>query len=126
MEDLLTDTWISISESNPDFEFTASPDDGKERFVLHFMGPTAIFDVHPQIETKVFHIYTTNHTVMVHNETEEMIKEVAVYNLLGQEIERLSVTGQSSLQFKIHENRGYYVVRVHTEQSIYTEKVFIN
>ena len=125
MEDLLTDTWISISESNPDFEFTASPDDGKERFVLHFMGPTAIFDVHPQKETKVVHIYTTNHTVMVHNETEEMIKEVVVYNLLGQEIERLSVTGQSSLQFKIHENSGYYVVRVHTDQSIYTEKVFI-
>jgi hypothetical protein len=126
MEDLQTGIWNSVSTSNPVVTFNGSPGDIKERFVLHFLGPTAIFEADAQQAFKAVEIFSANNTVYIRNASEQVIKEIVVYNLLGQEIDRHSVTGQSSLQFKIHENSGYYVVRVSTDQSIYTEKIFIN
>jgi len=125
MEDLQTGSWISISESNPDFEFTGSPDDDKERFVLHFMGPTDIFEADVQQALKTVQIFSAHNTVYIRNTSEQVIKEIVVYNLLGQEILTNAVPEKSLHQFVVQENSGYYVVRVRTDQSIYAEKVFI-
>jgi len=126
IEDLFTGDWISIPESNPSFTFTGSPNDGVERFILHFMGPTAINEFNRFEETKPVHIYSSNNKVYVRNKSEQRVKEIAVYNLPGQEIYRNAVPKQSLYQISLNENIGYYVVRVRTDQSIYSEKIFIN
>jgi hypothetical protein len=125
MEDLQTGDWISITETNPTYTCIASPGDDQERFLLHFMGPTAIFEEDVQQELKAVQIFSAHNTVYIRNASEQVIKEIVVYNLLGQEILRNAVPGQSLHQFVVHENSGYYVVRVRTDQSIYAEKVFI-
>jgi hypothetical protein len=125
MEDLQTGDWISITETNPTYTCIASPGDDQERFLLHFMGPTAIFEADVQQALKAVQIFSAHNTVYIRNASEQVIKEIVVYNLLGQEILRNAVPGQSLHQFVVHENSGYYVVRVRTDQSIYAEKVFI-
>ncbi len=124
MEDLQTGDWISITETNPTYTCIASPGDDQERFLLHFMGPTAIFEADVQQELEAVQIFSAHNTVYIRNASEQVIKEIVVYNLLGQEILRNAVPGQSLHQFVVHENSGYYVVRVRTDQS-YAEKVFI-
>jgi hypothetical protein len=126
IEDLYTGEWISIPESNPSFIFTGSPNDGVERFVLHFMGPTAVNEFNKFKETKPIHIYSSGNKVYVQNNSEQRVKEIAVYNLLGQEIYRNTVRKQSVYQITLNKDMGYYVVRVRTDQSIYSEKVFIH
>ncbi len=93
IEDLQTGIWNSVSETNPVVTFNGSPDDDKERFVLHFMGPTAISgNKCMQKEPKVVHIYSSNDKIYIRNTTNEIIKDVAVFNILGQEIYRNTAT----------------------------------
>lgn len=125
IEDVQTGDWISISETNPVFSFMGSPVDDKERFVLHFLGPTTIYETDTQKDPKAVQVYASANTVFVRNHSAEIIKEIRVYNLLGQEVEQMSVLRQELNRFSIKGNTGYYVVRVDTDQSIYTEKIFI-
>lgn len=125
IEDMQTGDWVSIPESNPTLTFTGASNDDNERFVLHFMGPTAIYEADTQKETKAVQVYSSGNTVYIRNHSAEIIKEMTVFNLLGQEIEQNPVPEQSINRFSIHENSGYYVVRVRTDQSVYAEKVFI-
>jgi len=62
--------WVSVND-NPDYTFTATPDDLEDRFVIHFFGPTGVDEF--GIENTV-NIYSYRQNAFVRNNTNEVIK----------------------------------------------------
>ncbi|PLW98564.1 MAG: hypothetical protein C0591_04190 [Marinilabiliales bacterium] len=115
---------IKITPENSTYTFFSSPDLLADRFVVHFNAsflPNAIGEV----EDKLINIYAVHNELYILNESTETIKEVAVFNILGQEISRAQVPEQSTYKFNLYEPAGYYIARVLTNKNVYSEKIFI-
>ncbi len=118
---LLGGDWISVN-NNPDYVFTATPDDAEDRFVIHFFGPTDI----SEYGIDDIDIYSYRQHALVKNNTGEHIKNISIYTLSG---ELLVSADKAELQlnkFWVSDELGYFVVRVITDSKVYTEKVFIS
>ncbi len=115
---------IKISEDNSIYTFFGSPNLQADRFNIHFNAsflPNAI----EEFEEKLIKVYSANSDLYIINNSKEIVKEVSVYNIMGQEISRTDVPEQNNYKIKIYGATAYYVVRIHTNKNIYTEKVFI-
>jgi len=126
LEDLLNDSyWYSISEANTTYTFTASPDDAKHRFNIHFFGPTSVQDPITGDENGLIKIYSSKEYAYIVNKSDELIKEIAIYNMMGEQILRKKVPAQQTSKFYVSDRIGYYVVRVLTDKQLHTGKVLI-
>jgi len=126
VEDLLTGAdWINISESDVVFSFSASPGQEKHRFNIHFFGPTAIDDPTIGNDDDLLRIFSSKEYAYVVNTSDERIKEVVIYDLMGQRVLRKAVPNQNALKFYVSGQTGYYVVRVLTDKKVHTEKILI-
>ena len=115
-----------ITEDNHIYSFTASPDDAHDRFIIHFFGPSYLPNsVGDNNNPEKLRIYSFNNSIYLLNNSNEELKEVAVYNLLGQEVLRSNIASQEINQFELNAPTGYYAVRVVTDQNAYSDKVFI-
>jgi len=124
LEDKQTgDDWISIND-NPDYTFTATPDDLEDRFVIHFFGPTGVneFSVDKTVD-----IFSYRQNAFVRNNTNEVIKTVNIYTLAGELLQTNKPDNIIKLNsYWVSDNVGYFVVRVITDKNVYTGKVFIS
>ena len=112
--------WISINY-NPDYYFTATPQDPIDRFVIHFFGPTSI----DELNNNAIKIYSDINYAYIINKGNERIKEIQVYDLLGNLIIHKTKPDNSFIKLYVNEVKAYYIVKVITDKHIYTEKVFI-
>ncbi|MEA3478843.1 MAG: T9SS type A sorting domain-containing protein [Bacteroidota bacterium] len=119
LEDLRDNVIIDLKEKET-YEFTASPADAADRFVIHFSGPFAVNDI-PEIED--LHIWAFDKNIYVNNESNHN-GEIVIYNVMGQEILRQGLEGNLN-QIGLDSQAGYYIVKVITDQQLQTEKVFI-
>ena len=119
---LIGGDWISIND-NPDYTFTATPDDAEDRFVIHFFGPTGVDE--NNIE-KTVEIYSNRQYAYVRNHSNELIKKVGIYTLSGALLHDIETADLDKQKFWVSDILGYYVVRVITENNVYTQKVFIS
>ncbi len=115
------DIWFPIS-TNPVYSFQATPDDLADRFVVHFFGPTGIDETYdPGIN-----IFSYEHNAYVTTNGTEMIKDITVYDLSGRIAAKAEISvGQQQYKLYVNDRKNYYVVRVTTDKSVFTEKVFI-
>ncbi|MFA5417758.1 MAG: T9SS type A sorting domain-containing protein [Bacteroidales bacterium] len=113
--------WISVN-NQPEYHFTGSPDDAADRFILHFFGPTGT----DEITKPTVDLYSFGQYAYVRNNTDETILEVRVYSLSGSLVRMMKTTDQKFLKLYVGDQMAYYVIRVVTDQQVYTEKIFIN
>ncbi|PJB58648.1 MAG: hypothetical protein CO098_07535, partial [Bacteroidetes bacterium CG_4_9_14_3_um_filter_41_19] len=71
-------------------------------------------------------IYSSGQHAYVRNNTDESIREVRVYSLSGSLVRNLKTTDQKFMKLWVGDQMAYYVIRVVTDQQVYTEKIFIN
>ncbi|MCB2208372.1 MAG: T9SS type A sorting domain-containing protein [Bacteroidetes bacterium] len=117
---------VKIAEDHHMYSFTASPDDAHDRFVIHFFGPSYLPNaVDENSAADKVKIYSSGNSVYILNNSNEEIKEMSVYNMLGQEILRSKVPIQELNKIDVNMTTGYYAVRVLTDKNVYSEKVFI-
>lgn len=126
LEDLkLGGDWHNLM-TNPVYEFTGTPSDLQERFILHFFGPTGIDD-DPLAEVSAVQIYGWGQDAYIVNRGSETIKEYIAYDMMGREIHRGSLPNSTVNKVQIGDVSAYYVVKVITKEGkIYTDKVYIN
>jgi len=126
LEDLTAGAdWVNISEGDYTYLFTASPGDVKHRFNIHFFGPTSVPDPISGEDGRIL-IYSAKNEAYVVNKSDETIKEVAIFDMLGQEILRTDVPAQlSTHKFHLSDRTAYYVVRVLTDKQVHTGKILI-
>jgi hypothetical protein len=125
LEDLQTEIWYSISPGHNQYLFAASPSDVKHRFNIHFFGPTSIFEDQTNIDDKNIKIYAFGNHAYVLNNSNETINNVAIHNLMGQNIYNGKLPQQTLNKIFVSGQTGYYVVSVETNKNIYSEKVLI-
>ena len=122
LEDIQTgDEWVYLND-NPVYTFDAAEYQGSDRFILHFFGPTGID------ENKVddIQIYSYERNAFVKNNGNEKIKIVYVFNMASELMMKLRVPENQKLnRFFVSDQRGYYIIKVITNENVYTEKVLI-
>lgn len=114
--------WISVND-NPDYTFTATPDDAEDRFIIHFFGPTGVDELNVE---KSVEIYSHRQFAYIRNHTSENIKKVGIYTLSGALLQDIETADLDKQKFWVSDILGYYVVRVITDENVYTQKVFIS
>ena len=119
---LIGGDWVSVND-NPDYTFTATPEDDEDRFVIHFFGPTGVDEF--GIENTV-NIYGYRQNAFVRNNTNEDIKEVRIYTLSGELLRQIDTVNNKLSKYWVSDKLGYYVVHVITNKNVYTNKVFIS
>jgi hypothetical protein len=118
LEDLLLGTTQDL-RLNPSYTFAASIGDNANRFVLHFATATGINENNGGNTS----IYAYDNTIYVN--TTEQVKEINIYNMLGQVITSVAGNGKSLNTIKVDKATAYYVVKVTTDKGVRTEKVFV-
>jgi len=122
LEDLQTNTIVNMKSLSV-FKFAATPDDNPNRFLLHF----GYHETPPIVSgnsSEDFMVYSYNKTIVI-NAVEQFSGEVKVYDILGREILSDRVNEIFYQEYQVNKQSGYYVVKVHNEGNIFTEKVFI-
>ncbi|MEI6696872.1 MAG: T9SS type A sorting domain-containing protein [Bacteroidota bacterium] len=119
LEDILSGT-IQDLRQNPVYAFSASANENANRFVLHFaLAPNSINEL-PINNTS---IYAFDKTIYVNSN--DKVKEISIYNMLGQLITSKICNGSAFNSISINKASAFYMVRVITDKTTYSEKVFI-
>ena len=120
LEDVLLNTTQDL-RLNPVYNFTASLGNNSGRFILHFANPT--YGVN-ELTKKNVSIYSYDKDVYIN--TNDNVKEISIYNIIGQEILKKSGLNKQTLyKLTVDNATGNYIVKVLTDKGVYTEKVFI-
>ncbi len=122
--DGITPGWTYIPEDGFQYVFNGSPDDTHDRFAIHFFGPTST----PENETNPANslkIYASGMYAYVLNNTDETIRRVTIFDLMGKIVYSGTLPKQILSKLYVSDITGYYIVRVETDRNIYTQKVLI-
>jgi hypothetical protein len=118
IEDLLAGMSQDL-KSNPVYTFTAATGQPEHRFNLHF----AALGMNEK-EIGNMKIYSSDNVIYV-NVTTSTTGDIVVYNLLGSEVARRAITGNSLNKISLNVPQGYYFVKVNGDTGNATGKVFI-
>ena len=120
LEDIIEGTFTYLKEETS-IEFYANIEDNNHRFNLHFK------DTYIGIDNNIYNninIYSYEDVIYIQSPSSK-IKQVKIYDLLGHEILTENNLHSDINRIKMSCEKGYYIVKVRTEDNLYTEKVFI-
>ncbi|MCD4732287.1 MAG: T9SS type A sorting domain-containing protein [Bacteroidales bacterium] len=115
LEDLLTQTQTDLL-SNP-YTFNYTTGDQENRFIVHFT-PLAV----PEIFEEMVNIFSFNTSVYVTAPVNTK-GNIFIYNMMGQEVASKRINDMQNIITL--EKSSYYVVKVLSDESVVTKKVFI-
>ena len=122
LEDKEATDWININV-NPQYTFHTNAGIQDDRFVLHFFGPTSIYELGGN---KTVDIFSWKQFAFVRNNTKENLEKIFVYNMGGSLIKEIKVSeGDKLVKFQIPNGMGYYVVKAITQNNVFTNKILI-
>jgi len=123
LRDAKTNIVQNLSEI-PVYSFSSTEGDDPNRFQLVFNNPYGV--VNP-VKEKVIGIFSMNGSIYISINSNKVIRgDVFVYNLMGQEIMHNKLTGEKLII--MHPKTtvcGYYVVKVITNEKVFSGKVFL-
>jgi len=114
--------WFDM-RSGENYQFSASPADPYDRFVLHFFDQAFGVD---DLSVEPVKIYSHLTDAIIVNNSEQRIREVLVYDMMGNLITNKVTVNASPLRFHVSDQTGYYVIKVITDKAVYSEKVLIS
>jgi hypothetical protein len=125
LEDLKLNKIQSL-RSNPVYNFSYATTDNSNRFILHFDNPYfGISDL--QTDPDPLQIYSYGNFIYIRQTGKGAVTGViSVYDLLGRNLYADNLTDIPLSKYELNLNEGYYVVKVVTNESSYSRKVFIS
>ncbi|MCD4695215.1 MAG: fibronectin type III domain-containing protein, partial [Bacteroidales bacterium] len=109
IEDLMTGNMIEMNGDN-EYTFTASKEDGPDRFVMHFM--SFLTDVDDNSPIKNLKVYSNKQSIYIKNLATEFTEgDVFVYNIAGQEIVNSKLQNVPINRIDLTTEPGYYIVK---------------
>lgn len=115
LEDLATGTFTNLLEST--YSFSYNPGENEGRFIVHFT-PLAVSDK----PAENLHIYSYGGVAYI-NVPENLKGDITVYNVMGQLV--TSVPVNNVLNHVALPAAGTYIVKVTTNEKVFTQKVNI-
>ena len=126
LEDLQMELTQDILEI-PTYNFSAYVGDDHERFLLHFAwAPNGIEDLGVDLKSDInIYSYGKKIYVKMNDNTASTASNITVYDLFGR-IVHFEKTRNSDTEISMHYYQSsYFIVKVMTGNTVYTEKVFI-
>jgi hypothetical protein len=114
--------WVNLKEEMS-YSFTAGPDHDYARFIIHFFHKSFGLD---ENMLEPIQIYSHLTDAIIVNNSEQRIREVLVYDMMGNLITNKVTVNASPLRFHVSDQTGYYVIKVITDKAVYSEKVLIS
>ncbi len=71
-------------------------------------------------------VYNSNNTIVIKNNSNAIVKQVVVYNLLGQEIANKSINTKETTTLDANLPSATYIVKVITDSKVGTYKLYVN
>ena len=113
------------------YSFIYTPMDEKKRFILHFAVPSVITSNLPEIQES--NAGAGPHTINTFISRDELIIDLTktkstktslyLYNMWGQLIMQKDIFSNEMERIKIKANSGYYLVKLVSDEQIYTKKI---
>lgn len=123
LEDKLTGNIIDLIHT-PYYSFYALTNDNTDRFLLHFVGVSTIYD--DKSDNNSINIYSNNNDLYIKTRTDDLVTgKVVVYNTLGQQMFVDDVYFTSHYSTKLYVKTGHYVVHLITGKQIISKKVYL-
>ncbi|MCK5338130.1 MAG: T9SS type A sorting domain-containing protein, partial [Bacteroidales bacterium] len=114
--------WIDLRAEGY-YTFDATMDDEHNRFILHFHDSD--FGIEDGLAYKPVKIYSDRTDAFIINDSEQLIKEIHVYDITGNLMTSKSTVNDAVTRMYVSDRTGYYVVKVITDKAVYSEKVLI-
>lgn len=125
LEIILEDLKMGVTQdfrSIPQYPFMASSNDDPNRFLLHFAySPVDVIDVSDDNST--INIYSYGKDVYIRS-TENRYATVTVYDLVGRIVQQQKIENKLE-KIQLNISNSYVVVKVVTDETTKTEKVYI-
>jgi hypothetical protein len=115
LEDLFTQTQTNLLNNSYTFNYTAG--NQQNRFIVHFT-PLAV----PETFEEMVNIFSFNSDVYITVPVNTR-GDIVIYNMMGQEVANTPIN--SAINKITLEESAYYVVKVLSDESMVTKKVFI-
>ncbi len=106
---------------NPIYQFTATGNEDAGRFLLHFNGDLT----NPNGENPI-KIYSSEKTINIFCASGLQNGRIILTNMLGQQILSQNLIDQPLNQITVNAVKGYYIVKVQSDNSVKTAKIFNN
>jgi hypothetical protein len=116
LQDLVTGAVTDLLAGSYTFEYTVGANE--DRFIIHF-APVGIND----LNASTVKIWSLDNNIIV-NVPANVTGEIAVYNMMGQEVTRTDIAGTET-QIKVSDVNTNYVVKVVSDNSAVTGKVYV-
>ena len=119
----LEDTYLNefVILSNGDYAFTASPNDDELRFKLHIESSNG---VETALTQETITIYAAQNRLFL-NSSKQQNATVQLFNIAGQEMMQKAVVLGDIQKIKLEVEKGWYLVKVTTENGVTSKKVFV-
>jgi hypothetical protein len=115
---------IQDLRANPVYSFTHVSSDDPNRFLLHFNSPN--FGINDQKNVRPVDIYSYGQSIYITAVNgKNLAGKVYVYDLPGQELYQQTLPDQQMMKINFNLTEGYYIVKVVTDQGVYTDKVYL-
>lgn len=119
LKDLMLNTIINLNQDS-NYTFAATTHDSTNRFQLIFtLSPLKVINNVIQNTS----IYSYDDAIYINSN--ESIKQISVYNTLGQLIKTIENSNGEAIITLNKNTSGYYIVRVVSNNNVYSKKVFI-
>ncbi len=114
--------WIDLRMEGS-YTFDAEKWAPRDRFVLHFYD--IAFGIDDELAYQPIRIYSDRTDAFIINDSEQLIKEISVYDISGNLMASRSTVNAAHTRIFVSDRTGYYVVKVITDKAVYSEKVLI-
>ena len=122
LEDKQTGSMVNLTDV-PEYTFTiATAGTFEDRFVLHFKGAVGIEEYLPETENIRFYVYE-NKLFIIDKELKK--GTIQIFNLLGQPVMEKQYSTEIS-KINLDLTKGYYFVRIITEKTNISGKIYIH
>ncbi len=71
-------------------------------------------------------VYSSNNQIVINNNTNSLVKQVVVYNLLGQEVANKTINTKETTTINANLPSAAYIVKVITDTKVGTYKLYVN
>ena len=121
LEDVLSGEIIDLHET-VSYTFSAKEGTSEDRFILHFN--PGITEINPESATNQIGIYSFDNTICVNYQMAAPAM-IHVFDLLGKEVLVQNLSPNQLNTFVMNHDKGYYIVKIVSDGTNQTQKVFI-
>ncbi|MFZ4520116.1 MAG: T9SS type A sorting domain-containing protein [Bacteroidales bacterium] len=122
LEDVVTGIKTEL-RNDAVYNFEATTSDPSNRFLLHFAG----VGIGETTTPRPVSFYAVNNSICISNKTSEALAgNISVYSMMGQLMMQQPLSGINVVKMSINAATGYYLVKVVTNDKVYSGKVFIH